>query len=52
MIFEDEPELTMIFALMTKQEKVEFLEKAIRDTMNPDSEKMFQYLLREVKKNG
>lgn len=51
MIFEDDPELTMILALMTKQERIRFLKKAIRDTNNDDYKKLYRYLLREVKKN-
>lgn len=51
-IFEDSPELTMILASMTKQERIRFLKKAIRDTDNDDYKKVYRYLLSEVKKDS
>lgn len=52
LIFEDDPELTMTLALMTKQERIKFLKKAIRDTEDNGSKKVFRYLLSEVKKDS
>jgi hypothetical protein len=51
MIFEDDPELTLLFASMTKQKRISFLKRAIRDTNNDDYKKLYRYLLREVRKN-
>lgn len=50
LIFEDDPELTFIFASMTKQERIRFLKKAIRDTEDADFKKVYRYFLRLVKK--
>lgn len=51
MIFEGDPELTMLFASMTKQGRIKFLKEAIRDTDDDDYKKVYRYLLAEVKKN-
>ena len=50
-IIEDDPELTMLLASMTKQESISFLKRAIRDTNYDDYKKVYRYLLREVIKN-
>lgn len=62
--FEDDPELTrtdraiirrfrvLFRTLMTRQERIKFLNEAIRDTEDNDSKKVIRYLLSEVKKDS
>lgn len=51
LIIEDDPELTMLFASMTKKETIRFLKEAIRDTNDDEYKKVYRYLLEEVNKN-